>query len=80
LTRVGDTQPLPDTAPPQPNMKFPNHLLDWRANAYFGSPHPGGMNSVFADGSVRTIGYSVGMRTFNLLGNMKDGQVIPPFE
>jgi prepilin-type N-terminal cleavage/methylation domain-containing protein/prepilin-type processing-associated H-X9-DG protein len=80
LTRDSDTQPLPDTAGPQPNMKLPNHLLDWRANAYFGSPHPGGLNAVFADGSVRTIGYSVGPRTFNLLGNMKDGQVIPPID
>ena len=42
----------------------------------FGSIHPGGFNVVFADGSVRTIRYSINLTTFGLLGRRDDGQVI----
>jgi prepilin-type N-terminal cleavage/methylation domain-containing protein/prepilin-type processing-associated H-X9-DG protein len=42
----------------------------------FGSSHPGRFNAVFADGSVRSISYSIGPRTFKYLGSRNDGQVI----
>jgi prepilin-type N-terminal cleavage/methylation domain-containing protein/prepilin-type processing-associated H-X9-DG protein len=41
----------------------------------FGSSHPGGINTVFLDGSVRVITYNVDQTVFNLLGNRADGQV-----
>lgn len=41
----------------------------------FGSAHAGGVNSVYADGSVQFISYSVDPEIFNLLGNRSDGQV-----
>jgi prepilin-type processing-associated H-X9-DG protein/prepilin-type N-terminal cleavage/methylation domain-containing protein len=42
----------------------------------FGSSHPGRFNALFADGSVRPISYSIDRKTFSLLGNKSDGQVI----
>jgi len=44
----------------------------------YGSIHPGGFNVVFADGSVRSIRYSVNLTTFGLLGRRDDGQVFNP--
>jgi prepilin-type processing-associated H-X9-DG protein len=43
----------------------------------FGSSHPGRFNALFADGSVRPISYTIDRLTFSLLGNKRDGQVIP---
>jgi prepilin-type N-terminal cleavage/methylation domain-containing protein/prepilin-type processing-associated H-X9-DG protein len=44
--------------------------------ARFGSSHPGRFNAVLADGSVRSISYSIDKAVFTYLGNKKDGQVI----
>jgi prepilin-type N-terminal cleavage/methylation domain-containing protein/prepilin-type processing-associated H-X9-DG protein len=35
---------------------------------HFGSAHPGGINSVYADGSVHTINYDVDLEIFNAAG------------
>ncbi|MEO1498517.1 MAG: DUF1559 domain-containing protein [Planctomycetota bacterium] len=35
---------------------------------HFGSAHPGGINAVFADGSVRTVSFDVDAELFNALG------------
>jgi prepilin-type N-terminal cleavage/methylation domain-containing protein/prepilin-type processing-associated H-X9-DG protein len=40
------------------------------------SAHSGGVNALLGDGSVRFIRSSVDIRTFQLLGNEKDGQVV----
>jgi type II secretory pathway pseudopilin PulG len=42
----------------------------------FGSSHTGGLNAVLADCSVRFIPYAISKRTFSLLGNISDGQVL----
>ena len=42
----------------------------------FGSSHPARFNAVFADGSVRTISYSIDAEVFWHLGNISDGCVI----
>jgi prepilin-type processing-associated H-X9-DG protein len=42
----------------------------------FGSSHQSRMNAVFADGSVRSISYSVSPVVFANLGNIADGQVV----
>ncbi|MGD9634677.1 MAG: DUF1559 domain-containing protein [Pirellulales bacterium] len=42
----------------------------------FGSAHPGGMNALFADGSVTSIGYDIDRETFNRLGHRSDGETI----
>jgi prepilin-type N-terminal cleavage/methylation domain-containing protein len=43
---------------------------------FFGSAHPGVMNSVFADGAVHTIRYEVDPFVFDRVGNREDGQVV----
>ena len=42
----------------------------------FGSAHPGGMNALFADGSVTSISYDIDRETFNRLGHRSDGETI----
>ena len=42
----------------------------------FGAAHSGGMNAVYADGSVHFINYDVDREMFNLLGNRDDGAVV----
>jgi prepilin-type N-terminal cleavage/methylation domain-containing protein len=42
----------------------------------FGSSHPNGFQGVMADGSVRSISYSVSLYTFRNLGDRDDGQVL----
>jgi prepilin-type processing-associated H-X9-DG protein len=42
----------------------------------FGSAHPSAMNLLFADGSVRTITYTIDLLTFNDMGDRRDGQVV----
>ncbi|TWU28345.1 DUF1559 domain-containing protein [Bythopirellula polymerisocia] len=43
---------------------------------YFGSAHPGGLNGIFADGSVRSIGFDVDILLFNALGTRDRGEVV----
>jgi prepilin-type N-terminal cleavage/methylation domain-containing protein/prepilin-type processing-associated H-X9-DG protein len=40
---------------------------------HFGSSHPGGINALFADGSVRSISYTIPADVFMKLGNKSDG-------
>jgi hypothetical protein len=34
---------------------------------YFGSAHTGGFNGIYADGSIRTLGYDIDVVLFNAL-------------
>ena len=36
---------------------------------HFGSAHPGGINAVYADGSVHSISFDVDVEVFNALGS-----------
>ena len=49
-------------------------------NYQFGSWHPGVVQFVLADGSVRGIRTSVPGSTIALLANISDGQVLPPLD
>jgi prepilin-type N-terminal cleavage/methylation domain-containing protein/prepilin-type processing-associated H-X9-DG protein len=40
----------------------------------FGGPHASGMNTAFADGSVRFLQYEIDQETFNRLGHRSDGE------
>lgn len=55
----------PDTRLPSP-----------RLGSYFGGAHPGGMNALLADGSVRSISWSVNQVTFYNLCHKNDGNVL----
>jgi prepilin-type N-terminal cleavage/methylation domain-containing protein/prepilin-type processing-associated H-X9-DG protein len=74
--------PLPDSkapsfrgaacaTPPDYNDKAQNL---WRR--MFGGPHPGGINVVLGDGSVRFIKFTVNPSTFRRLISIDDGEVI----
>jgi prepilin-type N-terminal cleavage/methylation domain-containing protein/prepilin-type processing-associated H-X9-DG protein len=43
---------------------------------YFGAVHTGGINAVFADGSVHSVSYDIDVVAFNRLGAKDDGEVI----
>ena len=45
-----------------------------RGDYNFGSPHPHGMNALFADSSVRTLSYDIDLQLFNSLADRRDGQ------
>lgn len=66
-------------SPPQPDSWLPPTNLrngpTSPANRIFGSPHPGGCNFSFVDGSVHTISYDAATQVFHLFGNRQDGQV-----
>jgi len=42
----------------------------------FGGPHPGGMNSAFADGSSHFVQFDIDRETFNRLGHRSDGEYV----
>jgi len=42
----------------------------------FGAAHAAGFNAVFADGSIRTIQYTIDKTIFSYLGNRDDGQAV----
>jgi prepilin-type N-terminal cleavage/methylation domain-containing protein len=46
----------------------------------FGSDHPGVVQFVFGDGSVRALRTSIPVSTLGLLANRADGQVIPDYD
>jgi prepilin-type processing-associated H-X9-DG protein len=59
--------------PPQQDFYGPAEV---DGGQLFGSSHVARMNAVFADGSVRSISYSIQEETFRYLGNKSDGQVL----
>ena len=56
VIRLGDNPPLRDAL----DAALPSGIVD----GDFGSSHPGGMNAVFADGSVHTVHYLVNKTVF----------------
>jgi len=54
----------------------PDYFGSGAGGKLFGSSHPGLFNTVFADGGVRPISYSIDPGVFQNLGNMHDGQAI----
>ena len=61
------------TRPPQQD----HNSLVGDGDKLFGSSHPGRMNALFADGSVRPVSYSIDRTTFDALGDRSDGLVVP---
>jgi prepilin-type N-terminal cleavage/methylation domain-containing protein len=60
------------TKAPAPDYSAPKGDGDYR----FGSSHVGGFNTVFVDGSVHSLSYTIDPTVFSYLGNKSDGQVI----
>jgi len=77
--------PMPAGTPPLPGNPMQDYNTPtkvyqdtayWNCAFQFGSAHPGGMNVVFADGSVHVIQYSINNNVFNMLGHRSDGGVL----
>jgi prepilin-type N-terminal cleavage/methylation domain-containing protein/prepilin-type processing-associated H-X9-DG protein len=64
------------TQPPAPDFSQPANGVPIDGQKLFGSSHTGGLNAVFADGSVHFIRYGINPTVFSNLGNRSDGQVI----
>ena len=54
----------------------PDHASDGDGDKLFGSSHPGVINGVFVDGSVRAISMQVDEETFRWMGDMADGEQV----
>jgi prepilin-type processing-associated H-X9-DG protein len=67
IMRVSGVPPLNDGSLSDFTQKPPDFGPPWYVLA-MGSPHPGGFNAVFADGSVHTISYDVDVFVLNALG------------
>ena len=65
--RCTDKIPMPDFF----GTTTPNDL------ERFGASHPDRFNAVFADGSVRSISYTIDKTIWGYLGDRADGQVVP---
>ena len=64
--------------PPEPDMVGPEETFSMIHPRIFqfGSSHPGVLQAVFADGSVRSIRYSITAETFRRLSSRNDGLVV----
>jgi prepilin-type N-terminal cleavage/methylation domain-containing protein/prepilin-type processing-associated H-X9-DG protein len=65
-----------DTARTTDKGPKPDNFGDNDATKRFGSSHPGRLNAVFGDGSVRPISFTIDPVIFSYLGNVSDGHVI----
>jgi hypothetical protein len=66
IYRLGNVQPAPDLV--APGLTAPSQM--------FGSAHPTGFNSVFADGSVRHVRYAVNLELWRRACVANDGLVL----
>jgi len=87
--RIGDRSPVRDTnknpfTGAAVGSGDSNPCCDWwrdpntqspspRLGSYFGGAHPGGMNVLAADGSVRGISWNIAQAVFATFGNKGDG-------
>jgi prepilin-type N-terminal cleavage/methylation domain-containing protein len=68
--RSAATPPMPDRSPP---LNFPNGS---NSRYILGSAHPAGIGSLFADGSVHLISYTVNATLFRRLADRRDGNPV----
>ncbi len=84
--RIADQPPVQDTTG-NVGINDNNPCCDWwrdpdnrtpspRLGSRFGGAHSGGMNSLFADGSVRTIRWTITQPVFAALCNREDGVAV----
>jgi prepilin-type N-terminal cleavage/methylation domain-containing protein/prepilin-type processing-associated H-X9-DG protein len=90
--RIGDRPPIKDTNRSPTTKDFVgagvnNPCCDWwrdsinrlpspRLGSLFGGTHPGGMNGLLADGSVRIFAWDIDRQTFTNLGAKADGNYV----
>lgn len=75
VIRWGYFQPIPDWNDPNPAVA---HSTNYQAHGSFGSSHTTGFNVVLADGSVRTVRFSVTLAVFKSFSSRNDGAAFNP--
>jgi prepilin-type N-terminal cleavage/methylation domain-containing protein/prepilin-type processing-associated H-X9-DG protein len=68
------TFPIRPDAESDPTL--PSDKEDRLYGFFFGSAHSGGINALFADGSVHTVNYDIEQVLFNRLGHREDGETV----
>jgi prepilin-type N-terminal cleavage/methylation domain-containing protein/prepilin-type processing-associated H-X9-DG protein len=63
--------------PPQPDAFIPTGDYNETGHSRFGSAHQAGFNTVFCDGSVHLITYSIPVSVFAQLGDIQNDKPIP---
>ncbi|TWT97641.1 Fimbrial protein precursor [Botrimarina colliarenosi] len=58
------------------NLFGPTNACDNAGDWFLGSAHSGGINAVFADGSVQFLSFDIDVENFNRLGHRHDGETI----
>ena len=76
--RWGYFPPLPDWNDASNLTRYGNNGPFVALHGSFGSAHSGAFISVFVDGSVRPIGYSITLDVFKRLSSRNDGQPVSP--
>jgi prepilin-type N-terminal cleavage/methylation domain-containing protein/prepilin-type processing-associated H-X9-DG protein len=61
------------------NLFGPSNACDNAGDWFLGSSHAGGINAVFADGSVQFVSFDVDPENFNRLGHRRDGETLAGF-
>ena len=74
--RWGYFPPLPDWNDTSDLTRYGNNGTLVPLHGAFGSAHAGAFNSVFVDGSVHAINYSIALDVFKKLSSRNDGQVV----
>lgn len=70
---------LPSTSAPQKDIPATTNSTHVLLASLFGSAHPGGVNAVLADGSTRSVSYTINPATFQNLGMRSDGNTLGDF-
>ncbi len=78
MDTVARTDMPPDADPTTNCVEGMGGVPLW--NGLMGSSHPTGFNSVFADGSVHNLSYTIDAGLFSNLGNISDGNVATGLE
>ncbi len=73
--RWGYFQPQPDWSDGTSASAYTTNSFP-QLRAAFGSAHSNGFNSVFVDGSVQNLSYSIAMDVFKMLSTRNDGKAI----
>ena len=75
--RRAPNDPLPDCRGGLPHSNRSDPLWSWLSlNIAARSEHPGGLNSLMADGHVQFIKNSINLATWQALGTVAGGEVI----
>ena len=72
--RITNLEPRSDSQGSLPDN--PTGPCDEEHDMALGSSHPGGINALYADGSVHTITYDVDIENFNRRAHRHDGEII----